>query len=273
MITNVSPPVGPATWSDLQHELERWRACGRCATLWWRDDDAVAPSRRLDNLLSIAGDTPVAIAVIPAQAEARLAARLDAAPDAAIRVLQHGWRHCDHAQGGKKSEFPASRPRAEIAADLTRGRTRLRALFGRRALPVLAPPWNRVDPTVTPLLAESGLRAISQIHPRSSAWAAALVFAANVHVDLIAWRGERGFVGEAAALGGIVGHLRVRREGRVDPDEPTGILTHHLVQDEATGAFLGRLVAATRGHGAARWLGADEVFAPAIDALGTAGRA
>ena len=273
MITIVNPPVGSTRWPDLQDELDRWRKCGRCATLWWRDDDAVAASRRLDELLSIAGDTPVVLAVIPALAEAALAARLDAVRGAAIRVLQHGWRHCDYTRGGNKSEFPTSRPRVEIAADLTRGRARLRAMFGERALPVLAPPWNRLDPATMPLLAECGIGAVSRIKPRPSAWPAAFVFAANVHVDLVAWRGGRGFVGEAEALGGIVDHLRARREGRVDPYEPTGILTHHLVQDEATGAFLARFVAATRGHGAARWLAADEVFAPAIDALGAAGRA
>ena len=267
MITTVNHPAGPATWTDLQDELDRWQENGRCATLWWRDDDAVAPSSRLDRLLRIAGETPLALAVIPAQAEAGLAARLDALPQPAIRVLQHGWQHRDHAVDGRKSEFPPPRPRAEIAADLARGRERLKALFGNRALPVLAPPWNRFASALLPLVAVAGIGAISQINPRPSAWAAAGVFAANAHVDLIAWRGGRGFVGEGEALGGLVGHLRARRESRVDPDEPTGILTHHLVQDGATGVFLGRLVEVTRAHAAARWLGADEVFAPGIDAL------
>ena len=95
--------------------------------------------------------------------------------------------------------------------------------------------------------------------------------AVNAHIDLVAWRGGRGFIGEGEALGALVGHLRARRERRSDPDEPTGILTHHLVQDEETGVFLGRLVDVTRAHSAARWLGADEVFAPGIDAHGVAG--
>ena len=105
MIPIVNPPTRPATWTDLQDELDRWRQCGRCATLWWRDDDAVALSGRLDELLSIAGEIPLALAVIPAQAELALAARLDASPRPAIRVLQHGWRHRDHAAGGKKANF------------------------------------------------------------------------------------------------------------------------------------------------------------------------
>jgi hypothetical protein len=273
MIPIVDPPARPATWTDLQDELDRWRQCGRCATLWWRDDDAVAPSRRLDELLGIAGEIPLALAVIPAQAEAGLAARLDASSRPAIRVLQHGWRHRDHAAGGKKSEFPPSRPHVDIAADLAKGREQLMALFGGRALPVLTPPWNRFGSALLSLVAAAGIGAISQINPRPSAWPVAGVFAANVHIDLVAWHGGRGFIGEGKALGALVGHLQARRECRADPDEPTGILTHHLVQDEETGVFLGRLVETARAHAAARWLGADEVFAPGIDALGVAGRA
>jgi len=42
--------------------------------------------------------------------------------------------------------------------------------------------------------------------------------------------------------------------------EPTGILTHHLIQDEATDAFLDRLITATVAHPAVRWLDAGEIF-------------
>jgi peptidoglycan/xylan/chitin deacetylase (PgdA/CDA1 family) len=265
MIGVEGPPAGLATWSGLQDELDRWCEDGRCATLWWRDDDAVAPSRRLDELLGVAGDTPVALAVIPAPAQRELAMRLRVLIQTAVRILQHGWRHHNYGGAdGKKNEFPLSRPTADIAADLARGRDRLKDLFGAAALPVLAPPWNRLDPALLPVLAEARIAAVSQIKPRRSRWPAMSVYAANVHVDLVAWRGGGEFVGEAEALGAIIGHLQARREGRTDPDEPTGILTHHLVQDGATGRFLSRLLAATRGHRAARWLGADEVFRPGL---------
>jgi hypothetical protein len=259
-----NPAVASAQWTDLADELDRWGEQGRIATLWWRDDDAVAPSPRLDDLLATAGEVPVALAVIPALADQALAACLGRSAGSPVRVLQHGWRHVDHASGGKKSEFPSSRSRAQMGADLAEGRTRLIALFGARALAVLAPPWNRFDDASLSLLAANGIGATSRVKVRPAAWPAPGVFAANVHVDLVAWRGDRGFVGGAAALGGLVGHLRARRCGEVDLDEPTGILTHHLIQDEATGAFLGRLIEMTCGHPAARWLGAGEVFAPAL---------
>jgi hypothetical protein len=261
-----SPPATLAQWSDLTDELDRWGEEGRTATLWWRDDDAAAPSRRLDDLLATAEAIPVALAVIPAIADQALATRLGRPATPPVAVLEHGWRHHNHAGGAKKSEFPRSRSPEEITADLAAGQKRLAALFGARALGVLAPPWNRFENVFLPLLAASGIAAISRIKPRRMAWPAPGVFAANVHVDLVAWRDNRGFVGDATALGAIVGHLRARRCGEADPDEPTGLLTHHLVQDMATGAFLGQLLRRTRDHSAARWLEAGEVFAPAFAA-------
>ncbi len=47
----------------------------------------------------------------------------------------------------------------------------------------------------------------------------------------------------------------------VDPDEPTGLLTHHLEHDEPCWAFIDRLLEETRGHPAVRWLSAEEIFA------------
>jgi hypothetical protein len=69
-------PAPAVRWSDLIDEFDRWRDAGRVATLWWRDDDAASPSERLDRLLSISGDIPIALAVVPAAADARLAAWL-----------------------------------------------------------------------------------------------------------------------------------------------------------------------------------------------------
>ena len=269
-------PAAIARWVDLARELDCWGREGRIAGLWWRDDDAAAPCERLDRLLTIAGAAPVALAVIPALAATGLAALLDtravrSSRSAPVAVLQHGWRHVDHASGAatnrlaaKKSEFPAERPTSSVSGELTAGRGMLRELFGDRALGVLAPPWNRFDHRFLPLLADCGIGAISQANPRAAAWPAPDVFAANVHIDLVAWKADRRFIGQAAALGGLVGHLQARRGGEADRDEPTGILTHHLVQDRATDEFLIRLIDLTLAHPAARWLEAGEVFAPGI---------
>ena len=74
-------------WTALQEELEAWRASGRSATLWWRDDDATDCTPALERLLNLAGryGVPVSLAVIPARATKGLAARLaDAATPVAV---------------------------------------------------------------------------------------------------------------------------------------------------------------------------------------------
>jgi hypothetical protein len=260
------PPA--VQWSDLLDEFDRWTELGRVATLWWRDDDAAGPSDRLERLLSISGDIPIALAVIPAGVDSRLAAWLAhpfrSRQTVRLFVPQHGWRHQSHAADGKKSEFPPERSRRAVAGDLAAGRMRLMMLFEARALPVLAPPWNRFDCRFLPLLVECGLSGLSSVGPRRSVCPAPGVVAANVHVDLVAWTGDRGFIGEEAALRGLIGHLHARRSTVVDAEEPTGILTHHLVQDEATDTFLRKLAAITEVHRSARWLDATEVFAKAV---------
>jgi hypothetical protein len=274
MITVLDSDMAPsAEWTDLIDELDRWGDEGRIATLWWRDDDAVACSGRLGELLAVANGVPMALAVIPALVETTLAEWLGKAAPASTRILQHGWQHTNHAGAGKKSEFPKSRSPGAVALDLMQGRERLMALFGSQALAVLAPPWNRFDDSLLPVLGESGIGGISRIKPRDVAFPIPPVFESNVHVDLVAWRADRGFVGEAAALGALVTHLRARRCGAVDRHEPPGILTHHLVQDAVAAAFLDRLLSLTLDHPAAEWLEAETVFAPAIVAVATIGQA
>jgi len=243
--------VTNAEWSDLVGELDRWGEAGQVATLWWRDDDAVAMTPCLARLLSLAATTPLALAVIPAEAEPGLAAALR--PLRQVAVLQHGWRHANHAVAGKKSEFPPERPANAVANDLACGRERLVALFDGSALPVLAPPWNRFAAAFETLLAGAGIAALSAMAPRRGPKLPAGIAAVDAHVDLVAWSGDRGFIGTAAALGGIVGELRRRRLGLADPIAATGILTHHLVMDDATADFLAALQPVITGHRAARW--------------------
>ncbi len=257
-----------ARWSDLVDELDRWGEAGRVATLWWRDDDAAKANDRLERLLSLAEDVPISLAVIPAAVDTEFAELLAhpsrSARGARVGILQHGWCHTNHAGDGRKSEFPPGRSREAVISELTAGRARLTGLFGARALAVLAPPWNRFDLSFLPLLGDCGLTAISRVKPRRAACPAPGLAEVNVHVDLVSWASNRGFIGEEAALGGIVGHLRARRFVEVDAVEPTGILTHHLVQDERTEAFLRRFVAVTRRHPATRWLDAANVFPDAV---------
>ena len=245
-------------WPDLVDELDRWGLAGRVAVLWWRDDDAVTVTAQLGNLLRVAGDVPLALAVIPALARPELATALHGMP--CVAVMQHGWQHANRAGHGKKSEYPEGRSAAAVAAEIGAGQARLKALFGPRAVAALAPPWNRFAGEFVPLLPANGVAGIStMVSPSGAALPRGLV-AIDVHVDLVAWHGDRGFIGEAAALGGLIGHLRANRLGARASAEPVGILTHHLIMDRPTAAFLDRLIQLTHTHSAAHWATAAELL-------------
>jgi hypothetical protein len=257
-----------AEWSDLVIELDRWEEAGRVAQLWWRDDDATAPTIALDRLLDVAGGAPLSLAVIPADVGDNLAATLGAHPE--ISVLQHGWCHANRAaKGAKKSEYPAERHPVDVADELDEGRRRLRSLFGPSALPMFVPPWNRFSERFVPLLAEAGFAAISQQAPRKTAlpWESPREFpggivrgvaAIDVHLDIVGWHEDRSFIGDAAALGRLVTELRSRRE--IGDRAAIGVLTHHLVMDTASEIFLARLGDVVTRHAAARWVPVAELI-------------
>lgn len=250
-----------ADWDSLVRELDSWSAAGRVATLWLRDDDAVAWTPQLDRLFEAAGDVPIALAVIPASAERSLVERVKSLSQ--VGVLQHGWRHINHLAPYGPSEYPAQRRDEEVAAEFRAGRKRLSDMLGNQALPVFAPPYHGFDDRFLPLLAQSGLRSLSRKGPRSARQTAG-IFQTNVHVVLINWTEPPSFGDPGLMLQNIVAHLRARRLQQVDGEEPTGVLTHHLVQDEDSYAFLRQLIDLTAAHPAACWLQAREVFAEAL---------
>jgi hypothetical protein len=259
------------SWTALDDELAHWRDAGRIATFWWRDDDAVRATDALSRLLALARrwEVPLALAVIPGHAEPSVAEILAARPE--IAVLQHGFRHVNHAgEGEKKSELGAQRPLRRITDELGAGRRLIEDLFGSAALPVLAPPWNRIDGAVVTALAGLGIAGISCFGARRETEAAPGVARVNTHVDIIDWRGGRGYRGDHAVLGDLCDHLAARRLGAADATEPTGLLTHHLDHDEACWEFIETLLERTRRNSPAGslpdhhagWQSAAQLFMP-----------
>jgi hypothetical protein len=251
--------VVSAAWRALGEEIARWRDAGRVVEFWWRDDDASGPSVPLERLLALASrsNVPLALAVVPAGADAQLLAGL--APG--IAVLQHGADHRNRAAAGeKKNEFPASEPDSSALARLTAARQRLSALAGRRWVAVLAPPWNRIQPALVPRLAAAGFLGLSRYGQRDTTGTQDLT-QINTHVDLIDWRAGRGFAGEEPLLRLAVGHLRAKRSGTADAAEPTGFLTHHARHDERAWAFLERLFEFATATPGVRWCAAGRLFA------------
>jgi len=251
------------TWEDLDGELSRWRARGGVATLWWRDDDASAATPALARLaeLSSRWGIPVALATVPARLDASLGRLLGHASRPAI--LQHGYAHRDHAASDEPSaELGDHRPVREVAAELARGRECLAESFAESFVPVLVPPWNRITASLLPQLGALGYRGLSCFAPRERSEAGAGVRQVNCHVDPVDWRRGVVFRGERRCLAALCEHLRARREGRADRDEPTGLLTHHLVHGPDLWGFLDRLFGVLASRAEVRWMDAREVFAP-----------
>ena len=240
------------SWRELEANLDAVAARGQAIRLWWRDDDAGRDHPALERLLELAErrDLPLALAVVPLWLEAPVQALIAASAQAT--VLQHGFAHANHAPPGARSIELGARDPATIAAELSRGHAVLLDAFGATFLTVLVPPWNRLEPALLAQLGACGFCGLSTFGRRGDVPEAPGVRQVNAHLDPIDWRGSRLFVGEAAALERLCAVL--------DPAEPIGILSHHLVMDEAGWAFLDRLLGVLGRHPAARLCSAGELF-------------
>lgn len=242
----------------LWAELGRWANEGRTLDLWWRDDDACDETPALDRLLALAArhDLPLALAVVPATATPALARRLGGTRAA---VLQHGWRHANHAlPSGRAVECGGDRPMDEILAEFRLGRERLAALFAARFHPVMVPPWNRIEPAVAARLRGEGYRALSRFGP--PAFGPSVPNEINADLDVLRWKGGARFAGAPKLERTMREALVERRDGGID--RPFGLLTHHLAHDEDTWAFLDRFVPRLAAHPAIRWRDAASLIPP-----------
>ena len=247
-------------WQDFADEIARCNDAGRVVDFWWRDDDAGPLHPAFARLSELASQSrvPLGLAVIPHRAQPELFAALSAE----VAVLQHGVDHRNRApQDERPSEFPANESIEVAAARIVEGAERLTALAGSRLLPVLVPPWNRFSQGLLEQLARQGIRGYSAFGPRARAEPAPGVRQVNTHVDIIAWRRGRTFVGAERALSEAAAHLEKRRTAAVDATESTGWLTHHERHDEAAWRFLAELFEFSRRQAGVRWLHPCELFA------------
>jgi hypothetical protein len=247
--------------SWLHAELDRWGESDLRADFWWRDDDAVSANTQLERLLHLSArhSAPLALAVIPERLEPSLGVELH--NHSGVSVLQHGYSHQSHAAPGeRKLELGGARASDDIINDLRKGQQILQQHFSRRFIPVLVPPWNRIDPHIVKALPTIGFTGLSTMRVRRNAWPATGLRQVNTHLDPVNWRHKGGFIGLYPAIAVLIQHLVARRSGYRDFDEPTGLLTHHLVQNEAVWRFLDDLMALLSAHPAVNWIDAPSIW-------------
>ena len=247
--------------SKLYGELDEWNFIGEEAVLWWRDDDVVASSAALKQLLDLSAryEVPLALAAIAAHIEESLIPCVE--PNPTVTMLQHGYTHENHApENEKKQELGAHRKISEIGRELQSGFDRLGDHFGDRFAPILVPPWNRIGEEVLDELVAIGFKGISTFKPRVQTELRSGLWAVNAHVDIMDWKNTRGFLGEEQVVEDFVNHLSQKRNGVCDAMEPTGLLTHHLVHDDACWDFLERFLQALDDHPAVKWIDATKAF-------------
>ena len=226
-------------WRGFAAEVER-----RKPVFWLRDDDAVGLTPALERLLSLVqkNHVPVALAVVPDLAEPDLFERIGEG----VSLLQHGCDHRNRAgPGEKKTEFPAGEALQEALDRLHRAHERLVSMGGDRVLPVVAPPWNRLRRELAAALPRIGIKGLSGYGDQEPL---PDLIQCNTHVDVVAWRDGKRFIGEAEAARLALTYAR--------KDKPVGWLTHHAVQDAAAWRFLERLFALP----GPRWTSASELF-------------
>ncbi|MEZ5823487.1 MAG: hypothetical protein R3C97_01705 [Geminicoccaceae bacterium] len=175
---------------------------------WLRDDDASSMTPQLARLLDIADhlDMPMALAVIPARLQADAADSL--ASHAQAVIMQHGFDHSNHAlPGEKKRELGGTLTTNAVLERLRAGRAILERMCHRRVLPVLVPPWNRIDDEVVAALPDLGFQGLSTFASDGRGECAGLV-QHNPQIDPIAWRTDRAFLSAPAIVDRIVELIR-----------------------------------------------------------------
>lgn len=254
-------PFIAQAWRWLDEELERWAENGKTAFFWWRDDDACDSSPQLEKLLqsSSSSQVPLALAVIPAALKPALVERL--LQQALISVLQHGYAHNSHAaRGQRKLELGGNRSNGDIVHELELGKQILEQRFGEQFVAALVPPWNRIDTAIVSRLPDLGFCGISTMKKRATAHPAPGLLQVNTHLDPVNWRHGGGFIGVYPAIAILMQHLVAKRTGYRDREEPTGILTHHLVQNESVWQFLDELLGFLSRHPAVSFLDARKIW-------------
>ena len=224
----------------LGRELARWRRVGRRPVLWWRDDDARAPTPQLERLIALSTRhrRPLTVAAIPDGDLPALAVLTATAPAVALAV--HGFRHRNRAPLGDPSgEVIDGDDVDDVAAQVAAASARFAAAGA--ATPLFVPPWNNIHTTLLAALPAGGVEVLSGFDgPRRRETSG--LRRLDAHLDVMRWGEAPRFRGRTRFLGRLRRQLAERRRhGRWS--EPIGLLTHHLDHDPGAWRFLDQFLA------------------------------
>jgi hypothetical protein len=231
----------PIDWRiQLAEALERIPS-SHAPAFFFRADDIGAGGQAFRSLCQLFRHhrAPLAMAVIPAWLSAIRTEQLFAAAPLEEPLWgwhQHGWRHANWQQTGKKSEFGEERPVEKQWSDICRGLKKMTEIFGNRLTPVFTPPWNRLPSNTLRILQELDFQAVSTAGalPRISKSASGLKNL-RIHLDLHTRKekdGNADFLNLLSELSALMA-----RKGA-----PAGIMLHHQRMTPFAFEFLDELL-------------------------------
>lgn len=207
-----------------------------------RDDDAGWDDDGLDRLLDrcAAHDVHIDIAVIPVELDSGLATSLRArAATGLVHLHQHGFRHVNHENNGRKYEFGPSRSHDQQLADIAQGRELIDEHLHPYVDSVFTPPWNRCTDETAAALANLGFKILSR---DLSAEPFGRDDLSEVPVTVDWFAKKKGVPLTRDEIGRQIADQIAAGDG------PVGVMLHHAVTDAGNLAGIDELLALIAGH-------------------------
>ena len=227
---------------ELRENLALIQAEGKEVRIFFRDDDIDEDEESLIRLLDLflAHGAPLNLAVIPdllTEATVKRLHRRELWIPESLGLIQHGWKHVNHEQEGRKCEFGISRSLADKFNDIARGKSRLEEAFGPRFYPAFTPPWNRCTQDTFGVLDELGFVVFSKDREKELVQGHRFQEISTT-LDLYRWKGGATLKPADEVVPTLISQLWEL--------DTIGILLHHKVMDVTALTFLDQLLSELR---------------------------
>ena len=150
------------SWQDLDYEIKSNLDANLPVEFWWRNDDTAYHVNKLKPLAALAKNEGVAVGISTVPKLLTECAKTYILQITNANVLQHGYNHTNHAtESERKEELGAHRNTNEVLTELLSGQDKLKLAFDKKLLPVLVPPWNKIETTIVNELPNLGYKGLS----------------------------------------------------------------------------------------------------------------